>query len=284
MAAATGFLTTSSSLFTKITPPATPKRFGFTSLPILINFQYPKRSSCWSRSHPAGFRSVLAVVDEEALVVEDEINGKDNVGGNEVDDDSSVEEPRNRARPCELYVCNLPRSFDISELLEMFKPFGTVLSVEVSRNPETGISRGCGYLTIGSINSAKNAIIALDGSDVGGREMRVRFSIDMNSRTRNAEALISPPKKIFVYESPHKLYVGNLSWAVKPEDLRNHFSRFGTVVSARVLHDRKGQTTRVFGFISFSSDAERDAALSLNGTDFRGRTIIVREGVDRTES
>lgn len=145
---------------------------------------------------------------------------------------------------------------------------------------------------MGSINSAKNAIIALDGSvsnlqsliilfslplvlclnlcavlkDVGGREMRVRFSIDMNSRTRNAKALISPPKKIFVYESPHKLYVGNLSWAVKPEDLRNHFGRFGTVVSARVLHDRKGQTTRVFGFISFSSDAERDAALSLNGT------------------
>lgn len=65
------------------------------------------------------------------MVVEDEINGKHNVGGNEVDDDSSVEEPRSRARPCELYVCNLPRSFDISELLEMFKPFGTVLSVEV---------------------------------------------------------------------------------------------------------------------------------------------------------
>lgn len=96
--------------------------------------------------------------------------------------------------------------------------------------------------------------------------MRVRFSVDMNPRTRNPEALISPPKKIFVYESPYKLYVGNLSWATKPEDLRNHFSRFGTVVSSRVLHDRKGRTTRVFGFISFSSDAERDAALSLNGT------------------
>lgn len=285
MAATPGFLTTSSPLFTKITPPTPTKRFDFTSLPTLINFQYPKLSSCWSRSHLAGFRSVFAVVDEEAVVVvEDEIHGKDNVGGNEVDENISGEEPKNRARPCELYVCNLPRSFDIPELVEMFKPFGTVISVEVSRNPETGISRGCGYLTMGSINSAKNAIIALDGSDVGGREMRVRFSVDMNSRTRTAEALISPPKKIFVYESPHKLYVGNLSWATKPEDLRNHFSRFGTVVSARVLHDRKGQTTRVFGFISFSSDAERDAALSLNGTDFRGRTIIVREGVDRTES
>lgn len=132
MAAPTAFLTTSYSLFTKVTPPTTPKRFDFTSLPTLTNFQYPKLSSCWSRPHPAGFRSVFAVVDEEAVVVEDEIHGKDNVGGDEVDDDISVEEPKNRARPCELYVCNLPRSFDITELLEMFKPFGTVISAEVS--------------------------------------------------------------------------------------------------------------------------------------------------------
>lgn len=39
---------------------------------------------------------------------------------------------KGQTRPCELYVCNLPRSCDISELLEMFKPFGTVLSVEVT--------------------------------------------------------------------------------------------------------------------------------------------------------
>ena len=35
---------------------------------------------------------------------------------------------------------------------------------QVSRNPETGISKGCGYVTMGSINSAKVSITALDGS------------------------------------------------------------------------------------------------------------------------
>lgn len=35
---------------------------------------------------------------------------------------------------------------------------------QVSRNPETGISKGCGYVTMGSINSAKVSIAALDGS------------------------------------------------------------------------------------------------------------------------
>jgi RNA recognition motif-containing protein len=102
--------------------------------------------------------------------------------------------------------------------------------------------------------------------DVGGREMRVTFSVDMNPRRRNYEALNSVPKKEIVYESSHKLYVGNLPRDVKPENLRNHFSQFGTLVSARVLHDRKAGKSRCYGFLSFSSAAERDAAISLSGT------------------
>ncbi|XP_031250995.1 RNA-binding protein CP33, chloroplastic-like [Pistacia vera] len=278
MAASTGFLTPCpSSLFPKITNATVPKRFiPYAHSQPLFNFRYPKLS-CLPLCSPTRFSAVLAAVDEEAVAVED------NVDENEEDVDVSVHESKNRARPSELYVCNLPRSYDISELVEMFKPFGTVISVEVSRSPDTGISRGCGYVTMATINSAKNAIAALDGSDVGGREMRVRFSVDMSIGKRNTESLNSTPRKIFIYESPHRLYVGNLAWVVKPEDLREHFSQFGTVVSARVLHDRKEGKNRVFAFLSFASAAERDAAFALNGTNFRGRTLIVRKGVERTE-
>lgn len=225
------------------------------------------------------------MVDEAAVAG---INGQDVAeenNCNEENDEVFDEESKNKPRPCELYVCNLPRSCDIPELLEMFKPFGTVISVEVSRNSETGLSRGSGYVTVESINSAKKAIAALDGSDVDGRELRVRYTVDMisGSERRNPEALNSSPKRTFIYESPHKLYVGNLAWATKPEDLRNQFTQFGTVVSARVLHDRRNGKNRVFGFLSFSSEAERDAAISLNGTEFRGRKLIVRKGVERTE-
>jgi polyadenylate-binding protein len=74
-----------------------------------------------------------------------------------------MDKQNRRPKPCELYVCNLPRSADIPDLMEMFKPHGTVFSVEISRSPETGLSRGCGYVTMGSIESAKAAISALDG-------------------------------------------------------------------------------------------------------------------------
>lgn len=47
------------------------------------------------------------------------------------DDVVSDPETKRLPRPCELYVCNLPRSYDIPELAQMFKPFGTVFSIEV---------------------------------------------------------------------------------------------------------------------------------------------------------
>ncbi|KAI3687789.1 hypothetical protein L1987_81492 [Smallanthus sonchifolius] len=185
---------------------------------------------------------------------------------------------RNSFKPYEIYVCNLPRNCDIPELLNKFKPYGTVQSVEVSRNADTGISRGCGYVTMSSLGEAKTAIAALDGSDVDGREMRVRLSVDMNSKW-GSRTSSSRPQKNLVFESPYKIYAGNLAWSVKPEDLRNHFSQFGNVISTTVLHDRKGGKNRVYGFLSFSSSAELEAAMSLDGTQFYGRTIKLREVV-----
>lgn len=127
----------------------------------------------------AGVLTALAVVEEEqvvGLVAEEE--EEEQVGEDGYEEQYEYERPHNddvsgeglemekqnrRPKPCELYVCNLPRSSDIPDLMEMFKPHGTVFSVEISRSPETGLSRGCGYVTMGSIESAKAAISALDG-------------------------------------------------------------------------------------------------------------------------
>lgn len=100
--------------------------------------------------------------------------------------------------------------------------------------------------------------------------MRVKFSVEMSLERTDANAnageMYASPKRTFYYEAPHKLYVGNLARVVKPEQLRNHFIRFGNVLSVRVLHDRKQGKARVYAFLSFESEAERDAAMSLNGT------------------
>ncbi|KAF7843821.1 28 kDa ribonucleoprotein, chloroplastic [Senna tora] len=232
-------------------------------------------SSLEWRRRKARVSSASAVVNEEAVVTEGINEGA--YVDSENDDVSDEKEPKKEGRPCEVYVCNLPRSCDSTQLHDMFKPFGSVLSAEICRIAETGESRGCGYITMGSINSAKNAIAALDGSDIDGREMRVRFSAEMNPGRRNPETMNSSPQKVRFYESPHKLYIGNLARSVQPEDLWNQFRRFGTVVSVRILHDHKKGNNRIYAFLSFLSESERNAALSLNGTDLQGRTIVVRE-------
>lgn len=96
--------------------------------------------------------------------------------------------------------------------------------------------------------------------------MRVKFSVEMNAGRRNAEKLNSSPMRVIYYEAPHKLYVGNLPRDVKLEQLRRLFSRFGNVVSARMMHDHKQAKSRVYAFLSFQSEAERDTAMSLDGT------------------
>ncbi|KAK9079412.1 hypothetical protein SSX86_001083 [Deinandra increscens subsp. villosa] len=239
-----------------------------------IRFPYrPKPSSSFIQLHknPATKGDIFTV----SALVEDEQQQYSSGNGYSLQEDSDF---RNSFKPFELYVCNLSRSCDIPELLNKFKTYGTVQSVEVSRNAETGMSRGCGYVTMSSLNEAKAAIAALDGSDVDGRDMRVGFSVDMNSK-RGSAISSSRPEKSLVFESPYKLYAGNLAWSVKPEDLRNHFSQFGNVISTTVLHDRKGGQNRVYGFLSFSTSAELEAAMSLNGTQFYGRPIKLREVV-----
>ncbi|KQJ94879.1 28 kDa ribonucleoprotein, chloroplastic [Brachypodium distachyon] len=197
-------------------------------------------------------------------------------GGESVEGDSSGWTQRS-PRPRELFVCNLPRRCGVDDLLHLFQPYGTVLSVEVSRDPETGISRGCGFVTMRSLAAARTAMNALDGFDLDGREMFVKLASHVVSNRRNPSLSHTAPMKDHIFESPYKIYVGNLAWSVQPQHLRELFTQCGNIVSTRLLTDRKGARNRVYGFLSFSSPEELDAALKLNNTNFHGRDIIVRE-------
>ncbi|KAL6658790.1 hypothetical protein ACP70R_002830 [Stipagrostis hirtigluma subsp. patula] len=180
-------------------------------------------------------------------------------------------------RPRELFVCNLPRRCGVDDLLELFRPHGTVLSVEIKRDAETGVSRGCAFVTMRSLPEARAAITALDGFDMDGREVFVKLASDVISNRKNVNLSHITPTKDHIFESPYKIYVGNLAWSVQPEDLRELFSQCGIIVSTRLLTDRKGGRNRVYGFLSFSSAEELEAALKLDRTVFHGRDIVVKE-------
>ncbi len=74
----------------------------------------------------------------------------------------------------------------------------------------------------------------------------------------------------------NKLYVGNLSYSVRDEDLQQEFSAYGQVQSAKVMMDRDSGRSKGFGFVEMSNAEEAQAAIQgLNEQNFGGRNLIV---------
>ena len=76
----------------------------------------------------------------------------------------------------------------------------------------------------------------------------------------------------------NKLYVGNLPYSFRDEDLQQAFAAHGTVTSAKVMMERDTGRSKGFGFVEMGSDAEaQDAVNGMNGQQYGGRGIVVNE-------
>ncbi|WP_300596880.1 RNA-binding protein [Niabella sp.] len=74
------------------------------------------------------------------------------------------------------------------------------------------------------------------------------------------------------------IYVGNLSWNLKDQDLQNLFAPYGEVTSAKIVSDKFTNRSKGFGFVEMASDDEAKSAIeALNGTEVDGRNIVVNE-------
>lgn len=82
----------------------------------------------------------------------------------------------------------------------------------------------------------------------------------------------------------NKLYVGNLAYAVRDNDLEQAFAEFGQVVSAKVMMERDTGRSKGFGFVEMSSDAEAQSAIEgLHEQPLAGRNLMVNIARPREE-
>ena len=80
------------------------------------------------------------------------------------------------------------------------------------------------------------------------------------------------------------IYVANVPYSVKDQDLRELFEPFGEVTSAKIIMDKVTNRSRGFGFVEMSDDnAGRAAIEGTNGKNFHGRDLVVNEARPRTE-
>ena len=74
------------------------------------------------------------------------------------------------------------------------------------------------------------------------------------------------------------IYVGNLAYSVKDEDMKAAFAEFGEVTSAKVIMDKYTGRSRGFGFVEMANDEEAKAAIEgMNGKELQGRAVKVNE-------
>ncbi len=74
------------------------------------------------------------------------------------------------------------------------------------------------------------------------------------------------------------MYVGNLNYRVKEEDLEQVMATYGVVTSVKVIKDRETGKSKGFGFVEMEDEtAAAQAMKELNGSEFMGRQMVIKE-------
>ena len=84
-----------------------------------------------------------------------------------------------------LYVGNISFNTSHQDLIDLFSPSGTVTSANIIEDRETGRSRGCGFVEMSSREEAQNAITALNGKEIDGRDLKVNEAKPREDRSGN---------------------------------------------------------------------------------------------------
>lgn len=80
------------------------------------------------------------------------------------------------------------------------------------------------------------------------------------------------------------IYVGNLPYSVRDEELRATFEPYGTVLSAEVIFDKRTRRSRGYGFVDMAHESEAQQAIAaLNGKELHGRELRVDASQPKTD-
>ncbi|KAJ8568228.1 hypothetical protein K7X08_020950 [Anisodus acutangulus] len=153
----------------------------------------------------------------------------------------------------------------------LFGEYGIVDDVEIIKTKD-GKSRGFAFVTMSSGEEAQAAIDKLDAYELSGRIIRVEFAKRFK-KPPGAPPPSTPPRG----ETRHKLYVSNLAWKVSSTQLREFFSANHNPVSTRIFFDNASGRVTGYGFVSFDTKEEAEAALSaLDGKELMGWPIRLK--------
>jgi len=182
-----------------------------------------------------------------------------------------------RSQYTNIYIKNLDESVTDDQLRSAFEKFGKITSLVIQKDDE-GKSKGFGFINYENHDEAKKAVDEMNDTDFGGKKIYVSRAQKKNEREEELKKQYEKIKeeKLNKYQGVN-LYIKNLDESVTDEVLREKFSPFGTITSAKVMCDEKNDNkSRGFGFVCFSSPDEATKAVAeMNGYNLNGKQIYV---------
>jgi len=167
-----------------------------------------------------------------------------------------------------VYIKNFGDKLDEAKLTAMFEAFGTVKSVAVMKD-SNGVSKGFGFVAMENHLEAQQAVAELSGTDIeGAGELYVGRAQKKQERAAELRNQFEAQKQERIQKFQGvNLYVKNLDDTVDDDKLREAFTQYGTITSAKIMSD--GDKSKGFGFVCFSSPEEATKAV----TEMNGRIV-----------
>jgi polyadenylate-binding protein len=136
-----------------------------------------------------------------------------------------------------VYIKNIDESVTDDDFTKLFESYGDVVSATITRD-ETGKSRGFGFVNFTSHEAASKAVDELNDKDFHGKNLYVGRAQKKHEREEELRKQYEAARmeKASKYQGVN-LYVKNLSDDIDDEKLRDLFSNYGTITSAKVMRD-----------------------------------------------
>ncbi|GJD12853.1 Uncharacterized RNA-binding protein [Galdieria sulphuraria] len=211
------------------------------------------------------------MADNDVIMIEGElVNGTLNAGNeqsasvnNEPETEEDVAEHNRRRR---VFVGNLSYRTPWQILKDHMRQAGSVIRAEVFLD-SLGRSAGCGVVEFETEELAQMAIAKLNDSILDGRPIFVREDRENSSLRHNTP---------FQKSERRKIVLRNLPMSAKWQDLKDYFSKYGTIIRADVKKTHDERVTKM-GTILFSKETEAEAAIAaMNGKEFQGHILHIR--------
>jgi len=170
-----------------------------------------------------------------------------------------------------VFIKNFGDALNEETLREMFNKHGEITSCVVMSD-DTGKSKGFGFVAYETHESAEIAVRDFDCMEIDGRKVTVCRAQKKAERAMELKSKFEAQKmeRINRYQGVN-LYIKNLEDGIDDERLRSEFSTYGTITSAKVMKDDKGNS-KGFGFVCFSSPDEATKAV----TEMNGRILVTK--------